>query len=265
MHKTVACVIARTNSTRLPLKVLRDVAPGLSVLDFLLQRMTRTGIPTFLCTSVEPEDDILEDVAARNDAELYRGSPTSVIDRMIDVARQTDADSVIRITGDNPLTAVEYLPHQAALLQEHDLDYVRLADAPLGATGEVMRCSALRDCYERIDPSVSEYLMLYMFDPAHYRCGVVRAAGIAHPYHSLTVDVPNDLQRTRDLVAHAPGDPLEITLTDVLGLLDSGQVPTKRVAGDARIKLPFGESMSFTEYLADMDARASKSRSIAIP
>jgi len=37
MAKVVACIIARTVSQRLPLKVLRDFVPHLCMLDFLIQ------------------------------------------------------------------------------------------------------------------------------------------------------------------------------------------------------------------------------------
>ena len=37
--KVVACIIARTTSTRLPLKVLRDAGDGQSILDLLIDRV----------------------------------------------------------------------------------------------------------------------------------------------------------------------------------------------------------------------------------
>ena len=36
MSKTVACIIARTVSTRLPLKVLRTVAQNLSLVEYII-------------------------------------------------------------------------------------------------------------------------------------------------------------------------------------------------------------------------------------
>ena len=41
--KTVACIIARTVSTRLPLKVLRMVDGKLSMLDFIIQRLKKVN------------------------------------------------------------------------------------------------------------------------------------------------------------------------------------------------------------------------------
>ena len=44
----------------------------------------------------------MEDIAIQHGINIYRGSADSVIDRMINVLNITDADALIRITGDNP-------------------------------------------------------------------------------------------------------------------------------------------------------------------
>ena len=63
--KTIACVIARTVSTRLPLKVLRNVVNEYSMLDFMIQRLklVKNIDDIYICTSHEMVDEILEDVA----------------------------------------------------------------------------------------------------------------------------------------------------------------------------------------------------------
>ena len=65
--KTIACIIARTVSKRLPLKVLRNVTEQFSVLDFIIQRLKFVNNidKVYLCTSSEPVDDIMEDVAKK--------------------------------------------------------------------------------------------------------------------------------------------------------------------------------------------------------
>ena len=101
MAKVVACVIARTVSKRLPLKILRDLKPGLSMIDFLIQRIKSVDKidEIYLCTSEEAVDDILADVVSRNGIKLYRGSADAVIERMLAVGDIEKADVLIRITG----------------------------------------------------------------------------------------------------------------------------------------------------------------------
>ena len=178
--RIVACIIARTVSKRLPLKVLRDLGKGVSMIDFLVQRIKKVSEidEIYICTSINIVDDVLEDVAIRNDIKIYRGSEDEVIERMISVGDLEQADVLLRITGDNPLTSIEYFPNQIKLLIENDLDYVRIVDVPIGASAEVISLNALKDCYSKMDPSVSEYLMLFLFDPDKYKCGVIKVFSI---------------------------------------------------------------------------------------
>ena len=75
MTRIVACVIARTTSSRLPLKVLRDNGIGYSLLSTLLRRLKAVNEidDVFLCTSTELIDDIMEDIAVNEKVKLYRG------------------------------------------------------------------------------------------------------------------------------------------------------------------------------------------------
>ena len=57
---------------------------------------------------------------------------------MVSVAKITKADILLRITGDNPLTSIEYIDQQVNLIKEKNLDYVRLIDVPVGATVEAI-------------------------------------------------------------------------------------------------------------------------------
>lgn len=267
MSKTIACVIARTVSTRLPLKVLRQVTPGYSMLDFMLQRLKKVkGIDkVYLCTSREAVDDILEDVAEVNDVHLYRGSADAVIERILAVGEMEEAENVIRITGDNVFTSCEYLDEQIRIHRHNDFQYTRIIDLPIGATAEVMTLDAVKDCYGRIDPAVSEYLLLYMFNPDSYRCGTLRIAGLQNCSRlSLTVDTLADLERTREILRNYPGEKIAIRLQEILQLIKQHRLPQVSIPDDAPLKMPYGQTVSFSAFLSDMQARAEKSRQFTI-
>lgn len=262
MSKTVACVIARTVSTRLPRKVLREVLPGSAILDYMLQRLKRCDRidAIYLCTSDEAIDDELVEVAARNEVELYRGSGDKVIERMLDVGEATDADNLIRITGDNVFTSYEYIDAQIAMLDEHQLDYVRLSGVPVGATAEVIRRDALKHCYEAMDPSVSEYLMLFIFDPDTYRCGVIKPLPRDCSNYTLTVDTPADLERTHAVLAALPENEREsATLEQLIRVVDEHDIANARFEPAGEIKYPYGKIISFAEYETDMARRIAGS------
>jgi spore coat polysaccharide biosynthesis protein SpsF len=266
MPKVVACIIARTVSQRLPLKVLRDFRPHLSMLDFLIQYVKTQKVidEVYLCTSKESVDDILEDVALRNNIKIYRGSPDEVIERMLTVGTIENADILIRITGDNPFTAAELIDEQVQFLLKEKLDYVRVTDLPVGATAEVFTLDALKHCNELMDPKVSEYLMLYLFEPNNFKCGVIKAYEKDYSAYSLTVDNPDDFIRTKIIL-----DRLEfernvslINLSAILTIISDVtiELPARIITPSGEVKLPFNKVIPFQEFKMDMDRRFNNSK-----
>jgi len=260
--KTIACVIARTVSKRLPLKVLRNVVDGYSMLDFMLKRLklVKNIDSIYICTSYEVVDDILEDVASKNKVRIYKGSPDAVIERLISVGELEKSDNVVRITGDNIFTSYEYLERQINIHNENQLDYTRIVDIPFGATAEVMRLSALKECYKLIDPAVSEYLLLYMFQPENYKCGVITLKDLKKSSdYTLTVDTKEDLNRTREIFKHYKDNPLEIKLKDIINILDKNTIPNSKIQFSGNVKMPYEEEISFKEFQNDMQRRIDSS------
>jgi spore coat polysaccharide biosynthesis protein SpsF len=263
--KVVACIIARTVSKRLPIKILRDLKEGVSMIDFIVQRIKKVSEidEIYICTSRNIVDDILEDVAIRNEVKIYRGSEDEVIERMITVGEIERADVLLRITGDNPLTSIEYLPKQLKLLIENNLDYTRIIDVPIGASAEVISLKALKDCYSKMDPTVSEYLMLFLFEPNTYKCGVIKVFKEDYSNYSVTVDTPEDLIRTRMVLNKFQGE--DIQLKDIVEIYEndfSNNFPAKSFAMLEEVKLPYEKRIPFKEFKKDMIRRTNGSEKL---
>jgi spore coat polysaccharide biosynthesis protein SpsF len=102
--KTVAIIQARTGSTRLPGKVLQDLA-GRSVLARVIDRVKRFQMidDLIVATSTHGSDDAVVDESARNGLDTFRGSEADVLDRFVGAADYTSADVIVRLTADCPL------------------------------------------------------------------------------------------------------------------------------------------------------------------
>jgi spore coat polysaccharide biosynthesis protein SpsF len=265
--KIVACIVARTISTRLPLKVLRDVRPELSMIDFLVKRVKDAeGIDeTYICTSNEAVDDIFEDIALRNKVKIYRGSPDEVIERLVAVVRIENADAILRITGDNPFTAVEYVKKQIDLMIDKNLDYVRLSNVPIGTVAELIASRALFHCFENIDPKVSEYLLFYLFEPKTYKCGVLEAFKNDYSVYSLSVDLESDLIRTKrilDLLNFKSLSALKaIELSQIVKVIIENEpfLPNISLKKGGSIKYPYNKIVRFQDFETDMERRRNGS------
>lgn len=102
--RRVCVVQARMGSTRLPGKVLREVA-GRPMLAHIIRRLqTCSSLDDIvIATSVSSSDDPIADFVASIGVRVFRGSEVDVLDRMLRAARAAEADVIVRVTGDCPL------------------------------------------------------------------------------------------------------------------------------------------------------------------
>lgn len=101
--RVVAVVQARMGSSRLPGKSLMALA-NKPMLAHVLERVKATpGVDeVVLATSATERDAPLCDLAASVGVRAFTGSEWDVLERMRDAARNAQADTVVRVTGDCP-------------------------------------------------------------------------------------------------------------------------------------------------------------------
>jgi spore coat polysaccharide biosynthesis protein SpsF len=102
--RRVCVVQARMRSTRLPGKVLRDLA-GRPMLAQLLRRLRACSSldEIVVATSIAASDDPIAELGVSEGLRVCRGSEVDVLGRIVEAARATNADVVVRVTADCPL------------------------------------------------------------------------------------------------------------------------------------------------------------------
>jgi spore coat polysaccharide biosynthesis protein SpsF len=102
--RKVIIVQARMTSTRLPGKVLMEVA-GRSMLAQQLRRLKQCSMADeiMIATTTNSADDPVVELARQEEVQHFRGSEHDVLARFVGAARQAQADVVIRVTADCPL------------------------------------------------------------------------------------------------------------------------------------------------------------------
>ncbi len=107
---TTAIIQARMSSTRLPGKVLLDLA-GEPMLARVVARTQRakTIDRTIVATTVEPEDEPIVALCYARGWAVSRGSRDDVLDRYYQAAVSDGADPIVRITSDCPLIDPEVI------------------------------------------------------------------------------------------------------------------------------------------------------------
>lgn len=257
--KNIVCIIARTNSQRLPHKTILDIG-GKKTIEHIIDSMKELKYvdKVYLCTSIDEEDTILLKIARKNGIEAYAGSRDSVIDRMLDVAEMENADNLLRVTGDNIFTDPIILEYALREHMEKGADYTRVERLPIGVTGEIMKVSAVKDCYSKIDPDKSEYLAVYMFNPDAYKClTILPPEKFNLPYQTLTVDTPQDWERTKFIFEHISEK--KIYFGDIFALNEKMDIPYYDMDKDGLVKLPDDERITYNGFREMYELRIKKS------
>ena len=206
--KVVAIVQARMGSTRLPGKVLADVA-GRPILERVVKRVSRAGSIDEVCvaTTRSPDDDVVADLAPRIGATAFRGSADDVLSRYAGAAAATAADVCVRVTADCPLIDPGVIDRVVGVfLDSRDpVDYVSNTQArtfPRGLDVEVFGVGALtRAAAEATLPFERAHVTAFMYrNPAAFRILQVEQAEDRSAWR-WTVDEPADLEFVRAVYA----------------------------------------------------------------
>lgn len=126
MNKTKIIIQARTGSTRLPQKMILPFYENEGIFSLLLKKLTATfgKNDIILATSINPNNDILVDIAKRYEVNYYRGSENDVLQRFIDAANEFKADKIIRVCADNPFLDMDFLNFLLQNFEKTECDYM---------------------------------------------------------------------------------------------------------------------------------------------
>ena len=204
--KVVAIIQARMGSTRLPGKVLLDLA-GASVLSRVLERVRRTDSidDVVVATTDKPSDDIIVKECLRYQIPVFRGQQEDVLDRYYRAAVSAKADIVVRITSDCPLLDPEVTSTTIQAFLNQRPDYASnclVRTYPRGLDTEVMTLRALERAWlEAAKPHQREHATPYITEnPGIFK--LLSVTGEADwSRHRWTVDTPEDLQFVRSVYA----------------------------------------------------------------
>ncbi|EEA93264.1 cytidylyltransferase domain-containing protein [Pseudovibrio sp. JE062] len=176
----LAILQARLSSSRLPGKVLKPIL-GKPMLIHQIERIRRSKLidELVVATSCEESDDQLEHCLKQAGCKVYRGDLSDVLSRFCGAAQQLpEASTIVRLTGDCPLTDWNVLDAAIAYFKANSFDYVSNADPatwPDGLDVEVMTRSALFDAGKHAKlKSDREHVTSYIRNnKQHYRIGTL--------------------------------------------------------------------------------------------
>jgi len=227
--KTVAIVQGRMASSRLPDKILKDIA-GKPMLAWVVDRarMARQIDQVVVATTSEPSDDPVEVFCRANGIDFYRGSMLDVLDRFYQAAKAFGADVVVRFTADCPLLDPGLIDHVLDEFHRAHADFAanRLPPPfhrtyPIGLDTEVATFAALERAWKEASAKHDrEHVMPYLYEEEG-RFKVVRVEYEQdYGWVRWTVDTAVDLELIRKLAGRLQAKP-DFTWLDVLAVYQS--------------------------------------------
>ena len=201
--KTAAIIQARMSSSRLPGKVLTDLA-GRPMLWHVVERTARAQEidQVVVATSDQPGDDPIQEFCNLQGVFCFRGSLDDVLDRYHACAREIGADNIVRITADCPLLDAGVIDRLIGFFLDGGYDFastgVERATFPDGISVEVFTARVLEFAWQGATlKSEREHVMPYF----HKNSKGFKVGEIHHPVDlsalRWTVDEKEDLEFAR--------------------------------------------------------------------
>lgn len=214
MSRTVAFIVARLGSTRLPRKALLPMA-GKPMIERLLDRTRKARFldEIALATTTLPEDAALAEFARSRGIRCFRGSPDNVSLRMSQAAEAFGAETVVELLGDNPLIHSGLIDGVLSVYRERGSDYAASVSKeyrhlhevrrfPLGVRVQAYKASCAKR-WEEFPEFLSRDLgtTAFMFmNHRRFRCDYLQAEGAWESVHEPEVNFAVNYRRNFDLV-----------------------------------------------------------------
>ncbi len=240
--KIVAIIQGRMSSSRLPGKILADIA-GQPMLQRVFLRTSRsaTVTETIFATTTDPSDDPVSEYCELSGIPFTRGNLYDVLDRYYQAAKSAKADYVVRITADCPIIDPTLIDDVVNTLLNDEYDFVcnRLPPPwhrtyPIGLDVEACTFKVLAKAWkEAKEPQHREHAMPYFYEGVELthqsrtlETGTsprgFSVALLQHPTdfgdYRWTVDTPEDLEFMRQVYSRFNGRD-DFTWKEVLELV----------------------------------------------
>tara|TARA_B110000977_G_scaffold28001_1_gene35691 strand:- start:17748 stop:19778 length:2031 start_codon:yes stop_codon:yes gene_type:complete len=152
MNKVIAIVQARSESSRLPRKVVRKINNN-EIIKIIFKRLSKSKKinKIILATTKDKSDDDISILIKKLGFEVYRGSKNNVLSRYYKIAKKYSPNYIVRITGDCPLVDPKIVDKVLEQAQRLKVDYcsnVIEQSFPDGLDVEVFTLNALAKAFK---------------------------------------------------------------------------------------------------------------------
>ncbi len=201
-------VTVRTTSSRLPRKCLLPFGEG-SVIQHILRRATAGGVDPVVCTSVDPSDDVLEEIARSEGVPCFRGSLINKLKRWSECAAHFGLEAFHTVDADDPFFDGAEMRRSFKLLTEGGWDMVtptESSSAGGASVGYSLTANIVRRAVQGLPEEADTEMMWYhVAKVPGLRRAILPEIDPAPVKVRLTLDYPEDywlLESVRRMVGN---------------------------------------------------------------
>ena len=207
--KIAAILQTRVGSTRLPEKVLMDIA-GKPMVWHVIHRLKFSNNLNDIILAIPDtkENDVLKKFAKDHKIKYFRGAEEDVLSRYYETAKKFNCNIIVRITSDCPLIDPKIVD---LIIEKHlnsDADYTSNTlkrTFPRGLDVEVFNFRVLEKTHKEAKEDYQrEHVTPYIFNhPEIFKLQNITAEGkLKRQEIRLTVDTKEDLKLIREIYKH---------------------------------------------------------------
>jgi len=194
-------ITARMKSSRLPRKALIEIEEK-TLIEHLIDRLKLAKLPKIvvMCTSVNPNDSVLVEVAKKNGIQYFQGSEKDVLERFVAAAEKFNIDFVVVTWGDEIFCEPKYIDEMVRFFEKTNADLIKCEELPEGTETIGVKVSALKKVCEIKDEEDTEvwggYFEKGPFDIKYMK---VEDEEVKNFKARLTIDYPEDFNLIKEI------------------------------------------------------------------
>lgn len=226
--KKAIFITVRTGSTRLPKKCLLEIS-GLTTIQHLIRRLKRSKLADIivLCTTILIEDDILCEIAKKENIEFFRGSVKDKLERWNGAAKKFNIEFFVTADGDDLFCEPELidLAFKQYVKKNPDFIYgdgVKGVDVPCGAFSYGIKTKALEKVCAIKDTEDTEMMWIYFKDTGLFNCQKLEGVPVIYkrPEIRMTLDYFEDFKFFKNVIENLSKEKEQFGLKDIIDYLD---------------------------------------------
>ena len=227
---------ARTGSTRLPGKMIKEFHNGYSLLEVIIEPIKKLAeklhVPFIVATTDHAKDDELANLVLKNDVKIFRGSENDVLKRFIDAAELFGINRIVRICGDNPFIQIPEIERLIENFNHSTLDYLsfKVNEKPsilthFGFWSEAVSLKALKNVFSQTsDMFYHEHVTNFIYgNPTDFKVEWLSTDSILDGRNDirLTIDTIDDFETASGIYESLAQNNSEISIVRLFKYLDS--------------------------------------------